>query len=95
EFGGAGNTSNIGARGRALLRVAENETLKQQEFNRAFVFMQYAGYLRRNPNDAPDGSFDGYNFWLEKLNRFNGDFTEAEMVKAFVTSLEYRKRFGS
>jgi hypothetical protein len=95
EFGGAGNTSDIGARGRALRRVAESETLKQQEFNRAFVFMQYVGYLRRNPNDAPDGNFDGYNFWLEKLNRFNGDFTQAEMVKAFVTSLEYRKRFGS
>src|ERR1043166_5351487 len=95
EFGGAGNTSDIGARGRALRRVAESETLKQQEFNRAFVFMEYVGYLRRNPNDAPDGNFDGYNFWLEKLNRFNGDFTQAEMVKAFVTSLEYRKRFGS
>jgi len=70
--------------------------LAQQEFNRAFVLMQYFGYLRRNPNDAPESglNFDGYNFWLNKLDSFNGDFVQAEMVKAFITSVEYRKRFG-
>jgi Tol biopolymer transport system component len=85
-----------GARSRAdvLRAVAENRNLAQTEFNRAFVLMQYFGYLRRNPNDAPDGNFVGYNFWLDKLNRFNGDFTGAEMVKAFITSTEYRQRFG-
>ena len=31
----------------------------------------------------------------DKLNSFNGDFLQAEMVKAFITSTEYRKRFGS
>lgn len=97
EFGGAGNTADAAARGRALRRVAENSTLGQQEFNRAFVLMQYFGYLRRNPNDAPEPglNFDGYNFWLNKLNQFNGNFEQAEMVKAFITSGEYRQRFGS
>ncbi|MFN2509957.1 MAG: hypothetical protein ABR568_00780 [Pyrinomonadaceae bacterium] len=95
EFGaGAVNTTDAAARGRALRRVAENPTLAQQEFNKAFVLMQYLGYLRRNPNDAPDGNFDGYNFWLGKLNQFNGNFVSAEMVKAFSTSGEYRHRFG-
>jgi hypothetical protein len=85
-----------GRRSRAdVLRViAEHPKLVQIEFNRAFVLMQYFGYLRRNPNDAPDGDFAGYNFWLEKLNSFNGDFIQAEMVKAFISSTEYRKRFG-
>ena len=27
-------------------------------------------------------------------NEFNGDFLQAEMVKAFLTSMEYRRRFG-
>src|SRR5262249_47085444 len=94
EFGGASNSADIAARARALRRVAENSTLTQQEFNRAFVLMQYFGYLRRNPNDAPDGNFDGYNFWLNKLNQFNGNYIEAEMVKAFLSSIEYRRRFG-
>jgi Domain of unknown function (DUF4394) len=94
EFGGAGNTSDAAARARALRRVAENSTLREQEFNRAFVLMQYFGYLRRNPNDAPDANFGGYNFWLNKLNAFNGNFIEAEMVKAFISSIEYRQRFG-
>ena len=56
--------------------------------------MEYFGYLRRNPNDPPDTDFTGYNFWLNKLNQFNVDFLKAEMVKAFLSSAEYRRRFG-
>ena len=96
EFNGAPTAADSAARGRALRRVAENPTLQQQEFNRAFVLMQYFGYLRRNPNDAPEPSlnYDGYNFWLNKLNFFNGNYVSAEMVKAFIVSSEYRQRFG-
>jgi hypothetical protein len=57
--------------------------------------MQYFGYLRRNPNDAPDSDYGGYSFWLTKLNQFNGDFVAAEMVKAFLSASEYRQRFGT
>lgn len=69
---------------------------KKQENNRAFVLMKYFGYLRRNPNDAPEVglNFDGYNFWLNKLSSFNGNFINAEMVKAFISLDEYRQRFG-
>ena len=95
EFGSAANTADIAARARTLRRVAEDSTLAQQEFNRAFVLMQYFGYLRRNPNDAPDLNFAGYNFWLTKLNQFAGNFINAEMVKAFISSTEYRQRFGA
>ena len=95
EFGGATNTADIAARARALRRVAENSTLNIQEFNRAFVLMQYFGYLRRDPNSGPDTDYTGYDFWLTKLNQFNGNFVSAEMVKAFITSTEYRERFGS
>ena len=96
EFGGAGNTSDTAARGRALRRVAENSILRTQETNKAFVLMQYFGYLRRNPNDPPEVGLDfsGYNFWLAKLNQFNGNFVNAEMVKAFIVSGEYKQRFG-
>jgi hypothetical protein len=95
EFTGAGNTADTAARGRALRRVAENSTLNQQELNRAFVLMQYYGYLRRNPYDPPEATLDyqGYNFWLGKLNQFNGNYVDAEMVKAFLVSGEYRQRF--
>ncbi len=75
--------------------VAENSRLDAQEKNRAFVLMQYFGYLRRNPNDPPELTLDfqGYDFWLNKLNQFNGNFVAADMVKAFITSGEYRQRF--
>lgn len=96
EFGSATNTIDVAARGRALRRVAENETLAQSEFNRAFVLMQYFGYFRRNPDEAPEPTLDfqGYNFWLGKLEQFNGNFVKADMVKAFIISGEYRHRFG-
>ena len=83
------------ARARVLRFFAEDATLHQREFNKAFVLMQYFGYLQRNPDDAPEATldFNGYNFWLGKLNQF-GNYRTAEMVKAFVTSLEYRQRFG-
>jgi hypothetical protein len=96
EFGGATTTADAAARSRALRDVAENPALSQQEFSRAFVLMQYFGYLRRNPYDAPEPTLDfqGYNFWLNKLNGFGGNYINAEMVKAFITSSEYRQRFG-
>jgi len=93
-FGGAGNTANLTARAQAVRMVAEDQTLYDAEYNRAFVVAQYFGYLRRNPNDTPDTDYTGYDFWLTKLNQFNGNYIQAEMVKAFLSSIEYRQRFG-
>jgi hypothetical protein len=81
-------------RGQVLRAIAEHQNLVNSESNRAFVLMQYFGYLHRNPNDAPDSDYTGFDFWLTKLNQFNGDYVAAEMVKAFINSGEYRKRFG-
>ena len=75
------------ARSDVLAKIVENEEFSRLEFNRAFVLMQYFGYLRRNPDQG------GYNFWLGKLEEFGGDFQRAEMVKAFLDSTEYRDRF--
>ena len=77
-----------------LRKVTELPSFSQKEFNSAFVLMQYFGYLRRNPDDAPDNNLDGFNFWLNKLNQFDGNYINAEMVKAFISSTEYRQRFG-
>jgi hypothetical protein len=84
---------NAQGRGAALRSVAESNSLHQAEFNRAFVLMQYFGYLKRDPDRGQDVDFSGYNFWLGKLNEFNGNFQQAEMVKAFINSTEYRTRF--
>jgi len=87
-----------GAKNRAqvLRAVAEDADLRAAEFNPAFVLTEYFGYLRRNPDDPPEPglNFNGYNFWLTKLNSFGGNYIAAEMVKAFITSGEYRQRFG-
>jgi hypothetical protein len=70
-----------------LRAIAENTRFVSAKRNEAFVMMQYFGYLRRNPDEA------GYRFWLNKLNQFGGNFEQAEMVKAFIVSGEYRNRF--
>jgi hypothetical protein len=80
-------------RAQVLRLVADDTDLRNAEFNKAFVLMQYFGYLRRNPNDSPDADFTGFNFWLDKLNQANGNYLAAEMVKAFLVSGEYRARF--
>jgi hypothetical protein len=71
------------------------------------VLSQYIGYLRRNPNDPPNTDYAGFDFWLAKLNSFSrpgedvrneqtalARVKRAEMVRAFIISLEYRARFG-
>src|SRR6185437_13938849 len=83
------NSLNGGTSTRAevLGQVAENEQFASAKRNEMFVMMEYFGYLRRDPDE------DGYRFWLAKLNQFNGNFEQAEMVKAFIVSGEYRDRF--
>jgi hypothetical protein len=90
----ADHTFGLKTQGQVLRAVAEDPDFVAAEKNRAFVLMQYFGYLRRNPNDLPDSDHTGYDFWLTKLNDFGGNFINAEMVKAFITSDEYRHRFG-
>jgi len=80
-------------RAQILRAVVEESGFSRQEFAPAFVLMQYFGYLQRNPNEGRDTNWDGYNYWLAKLNEFGGDHVRAEMVKAFINSDEYRARF--
>jgi Matrixin/Domain of unknown function (DUF4214) len=73
-----------------LQEAADNPAFIQAEYNRAFVLMQYFGYLRR---DVDRG---GYDFWLNTLNtRWPSDSAGYRaMVCAFLTSAEYQLRFG-
>jgi len=77
-----------------LRAVADAASVRLADRNPSFVLAEYYGYMRRNPTDAPDFGDEGFQFWLSKLNSFGGDFIKAEMVKAFISSKEYRARFG-
>jgi hypothetical protein len=76
------------SRSRVLRLAIEQPAFTQAEFNRAFVLMQYFGYLRRDPDQG------GFDFWLDVLNNRERDNYLA-MVCAFVTSTEYQQRFAS
>jgi hypothetical protein len=75
-------------RAAALRQIVENEGFTRAKTNKMFVMMEYFGYLRRDPDPG------GYAFWLNKLNEHGGNFEQAEMVKSFIVSGEYRSRFG-
>jgi len=76
------------SRSRIMRFVADDPSFREAEYNRAFVLMQYYGYLRRDPDEG------GYQFWLNVLNtRVSGNFRG--MVCAFINSEEYQKRFSS
>jgi len=78
--------TNTIAEGHLVFQTTYGEQFFKKEFDTVFVFMEYIGYLRRNPDQ------DGYNHWLNKLRTF-GNFVDAEMVRAFIVSPEYRSRF--
>jgi hypothetical protein len=79
--------SGAATRADVLAKLADNADFARLEKNRAFVLMQYFGYMRRDPDQI------GWDFWLGKLDENNGDFVKAQMVKAFLSSDEYRNRF--
>jgi hypothetical protein len=78
-----GGTMN---RGQVLRIVVENTAVADQFFNRAFVTMQYFGYLRRDPDTI------GFQNWLNTLNAAPNNFRH--MTFGFIYSTEYRQRFG-
>ena len=81
-----GTTTGLG--GVLTFNTTYGQAFYNNLFNAGFVQMEYFGYLQRDPDPG------GYDFWLGKLNFF-GDWVNAEMVKAFINSPEYRSRFGA
>jgi hypothetical protein len=79
-----------GGRAAILGRLAEAPAFARAEYNRAFVLMQYFGYLRRDPDSS------GYEFWVNVLDNklANDNSGYRSMVCAFLTSAEYQSRFG-
>ena len=73
-------------RGQVLRNIVENQAVADRFFNRAFVAMQYFGYLRRDPDTI------GYQNWVNTLNNNPADFRH--MIFGFLFSTEYRQRFG-
>jgi len=54
-------------RGEVVREVADREEVYVKNFDRGYVLMHYFGYLKRNPEDAPDRDLSGYDFWLKYL----------------------------
>jgi hypothetical protein len=77
---------NQKTRGQVLREIVELKAVEDQFFIRAFVAMQYFGYLRRDPDTI------GYNNWVTTLTNDPSNFRH--MIFGFIFSTEYRGRFG-
>ena len=73
-------------RGQVLRNIVESQAVADRFFNRAFVAMQYFGYLRRDPDTV------GFQNWVNTLNADPSNFRH--MIFGFLFSTEYRQRFG-
>jgi hypothetical protein len=73
-------------RGQVLRNIVESQAVADRFFNRAFVTMQYFGYLRRDPDTI------GFQNWMDALNADPSNFRH--MIFGFLFSTEYRQRFG-
>ncbi len=78
--------ANQKTRGQVLREIVESKAVEDQFFIRAFVAMQYFGYLRRDPDSI------GYNNWVTTLTDDPSNFRH--MIFGFLFSTEYRGRFG-
>jgi uncharacterized repeat protein (TIGR01451 family) len=78
--------ANQKTRGAVLREIVESKAVEDQFFIRAFVAMQYFGYLRRDPDTI------GYNNWVNTLTAEPNNFRH--MIFGFLFSTEYRGRFG-
>ena len=74
------------SRGEVLRNIVESQPVFDKFFNRAFVSMQYFGYLRRDPDTI------GFQNWVDTLNADPSNFRH--MIFGFLYSTEYRQRFG-
>ena len=64
-------------------------------YNWWFVYWCYWAFLQRAPNAPPDNNWDGFNSWVGVLDSTNpdaGDYKYNQIIKAFITSTEYRGR---
>jgi len=82
---------NSGAETRAqvLLDFVNNRDFVEKEENRSLVLLHYFGYLRRNPDDAPDNDLRGFNFWIRELEQ-SGE--TSRLPRGFMASGEYEHR---
>jgi hypothetical protein len=78
--------ANQKTRAQVLREIVESQPVTDKFFIRAFVAMQYFGYLRRDPDTI------GYDNWVNTLTADPSNFRH--VIFGFLYSDEYRRRFG-
>jgi hypothetical protein len=78
--------ANTKSRAQVLRIIVESTEAIAAQFNRAFVAIQYYGYLRRTPE--PQG-------YQNNLNALNATNNSRQLINGFLNSIEYRLRFGA
>ncbi len=70
------------------MKILDQPQFVEKEQYRSLLALHYFGYLRRNPDDPPDGDLRGFDFWLQDLERHRDP---AKLSHAFKVTGEYRQ----
>jgi hypothetical protein len=78
-------------RARVLLDIVNSKAFVDAEETRSLVLLHFFAYLRRNPDDPPDGDWRGFHFWLREVEQSRD---MSRLTRAFAASIEYQNRGG-
>jgi hypothetical protein len=82
-------SSGAMTRAEVLTNIVNNKAFVEREDTRSLVLLHYFGYFHRNPDDPPDNNLQGFNFWIEEVEK-TGE--KERLPRAFMASGEYEHR---
>jgi hypothetical protein len=84
----SGLSEGIETQASVLTRILDQPQFVEKEQYRSLLALHYFGYLRRNPDDPPDGDLRGFEFWLQDLERHRDPI---KLSNAFKVTGEYHQ----
>ena len=69
-----------------MLDIVNKQSFVDKEQARSLVLLHYFAYLHRNPDDPPDNNLNGFNYWVQQVEK-SGD--SSKLAQAFMASFEY------
>ncbi len=79
------------SRAELLWALVDRREFIEREETRSLVLLHYFGYFHRNPDDPPDNNLNGFNFWVNEVEK-TGEL--GRLGRAFLASGEYEHLGG-
>jgi hypothetical protein len=85
-------TAGRETRASLLMKIATDPRVREKQLSRSVVLLHFFAYLRRNPDDPPDGNMNGFNYWVSEVEKHGG--SGEDLARSFSDSIEYDRIRG-